>query len=223
MRISQSAFDAVTRWAAEARATWARMSPDAPERLVTPGSPGFRCQPHSCDALCCHSPYLAGVSERDVALLRAGGAEPLTFLDIDPGRLEELFGQGMRWSQFVTLRQEEGRCGFLNDDLSCGAYERRPDGCALYPHRLVFAPRGGDRIATNVESVDLLDQSVRVALGWEPGEPPYVPLVLRDLACPGFTEPALGETDYAALLERVWQVDACTNHAWPCERHTELA
>ncbi len=199
------------------------MAPDAPERLVAPGTPGFRCQPQTCDALCCRSPYLAGVSERDVSLLREGGEEPLHFLDIDPGQLQELLGQGMRWSQFVTLRQEESRCVFLGEDLSCGAYERRPDGCALYPHRLVFVPPGGDRIATNVESVDLLDRSVRIALGWEPGEPPYVPLVLRDLACPGFTEPPLSSAGYTALLERIWDLDACTNHAWPCERHGDSA
>ena len=76
---------AVERWSAVAREKWRAIAPDAPERLVGPGSPSFRCQPNICDALCCGAPYLAGTSERDVAGLREAGEETIHFLDIDPG------------------------------------------------------------------------------------------------------------------------------------------
>ena len=71
---------------------------------------------------------------------------------------------------------------------------------------------------------------MRIALGWvaaeraEGGrEPAYVPLLLRDMSCPGFTEAPLGGDGYAALLERIWELDACTSHAWPCARHEHRA
>ena len=216
----------IERGAEAARAKWLAIAPQAPERLIVPGSPGFRCQPVSCDALCCGAPYLAGTSERDVAALHAAGHETIEFLDIDPGELSELFAQGQRWSQIVTLRQDEaGRCTFLQPDLSCGVYGARPDGCALYPYRLVFVPVDGDQILTTAENVDALDLSVRQALGRgddqaedeAPAE--YVPLVLRDMSCPGFTEDQIDSGDYAALLARIWELDGCSSHARACERH----
>ena len=225
---------AVERWSAVAREKWRAIAPDAPERLVGPGSPSFRCQPNICDALCCGAPYLAGTSERDVAGLREAGEETIHFLDIDPGELTELFDQGQRWSQIVTLRQESGRCVFLQDERRCGVYGQRPDGCALFPYRIVFVPREEERIAVTIDSVEAMDRSVRIALGWTAGGggfkgsaagglPEYVPLVLRDMSCPGFTEAPMGSEDYAALLERIWELDACTSHAWPCDRHEHLA
>ena len=231
-------WSAVERWSALAREKWRAIAPDAPERLVGPGSPGFRCQPDGCDALCCGAPYLAGTSERDVAGLREAGEETIHFLDIDPAELTELFEQGQRWSQIVTLRQESGHCVFLQDERRCGVYEKRPDGCALYPYRIVFVPREEERIAVSIDTVEAMDRAVRIALGWlggwagggtgvegapAGGEPAYVPLVLRDMSCPGFTEAPLGADGYAALLERIWELDACTSHAWPCERHEHLA
>lgn len=221
---------AVEHWSAVAREKWRAIAPDAPERLMGPGSTSFRCQPDVCDALCCGAPYLAGTSERDVAGLREAGEETIHFLDIDPGELTELFDQGQRWSQIVTLRQESGRCVFLQDERRCGVYDQRPDGCALYPYRIVFVPLEGERIAVTIDSVEAMDRSVRIALGWAglggvapDGEPAYVPLVLRDMACPGFTEAPMSSDDYAALLERIWELDACTSHAWPCDRHEHLA
>lgn len=215
---------ALQRWAAVARDKWAAIAPQVPERLVGPHTPAFRCRPHDCDAMCCRAPYLAGASERDVARLHDAGHATLTFLDIDPATLDEMLGHRLRWSEVVSLRQTRaGACTFLQDDLACGAYADRPDGCAQYPHRLIFVPADGDRIATHVDSVEALDRSVRIALGWQPGDPAYVPLLLRDTACPGFTEPPLGLDGYAALLERVWSLDACASHAWPCERHESLA
>ena len=109
----------------------------------------------------------------------------------------------------------------MQDDRSCGVYGERPDGCALYPYRLVFVPRAGDQIAVNVDGVEALDRSVRIALGWTASqstraagvEPAYVPLLLRDMSCPGFTEAPLETGDYAALLERIWELDAYTSHA----------
>jgi hypothetical protein len=90
------------------------------------------------------------------------------------------------------------------------------------------------RIAVTIDRVEALDRSVRIALGWTAGGgglkgaaagglPEYVPLVLRDMSCPGFTEAPMGSEDYAALLERIWELDACTSHAWPCDRHEHLA
>ncbi len=229
---------AVERWAAVAREKWRAIAPDAPERLVSPDSKSFRCQPDICDALCCGTPYLAGTSERDVAGLRRAGEEAIHFLDIDPGDLTELFQQGQRWSQIVTLRQESGRCVFLHDERRCGVYEDRPDGCALYPYRIVFVPREEEHIAVSIDSVEAVDHSVRIAMGWLDSRggggrttggaaagrlPAYVPLVLRDMSCPGFTEAPLRTDGYAALLGRIWELDACTNHAWACQRHEPRA
>lgn len=206
-----------------ARAKWALIAPQAPERLIGPGSPSFRCVPDTCDAMCCRSPYLAGMSERDVALLNQAGHQTLDFLDIDPSDLQDLLGQGLRWSQIITLRHEDDSCVFLQDGRSCGVYANRPDGCMLYPYRFVFVPREGDQIATHVDGVELLDRSVRIALGWESGEPDFIPLMLRDMSCPGFTEDPLDPSGYHDLLESLWAVDACTNHARPCDRHGALA
>ncbi|MEP0773323.1 MAG: YkgJ family cysteine cluster protein, partial [Acidobacteriota bacterium] len=74
------------------------------------------CLRHACHA-CCLDTRMT-LTEADVARLRAAGEEHF-FITAPDGS----------WQ----LRNVNGRCVFLTADGRCSVYERRPEGCALYP------------------------------------------------------------------------------------------
>ena len=78
-------------------------------------------------------------------------------------------------ASLALLRQDgEGTCALLQG-LRCSAYEARPDGCRQYP----FMPH---------------------TVSDEEGE---LPLLLRDLACPGFIGEPLSEAAWDELVDSI--------------------
>jgi Fe-S-cluster containining protein len=73
------------------------------------------CQRHDCH-LCCVDTQMT-LTEADVARLESAGYSGFARLNRD-GDLE--------------LRNRDGRCVFL-DGGHCRVYDRRPDGCRLFP------------------------------------------------------------------------------------------
>ena len=129
----------------------ARLDPDP---VVRPGTPEFRCLADECGAMCCRSPYRVDLGEDEVGRL-AREVDVSVVLD--------------ERASMVLMHQVDDACVLLGDDLRCGAYEVRPNGCRDYPFRL----------------------------DWTEGEP----RVVRDLGCPGFVGPPMGEAEYEQLLD----------------------
>ena len=175
------------------------------ERLVHPGTPSFRCQPQACDALCCRSPYRVDPSEQEVDILIRRGEDPAAFLE--------------EGGVIPLLTQPRGACSFLGDDLACGVYEGRPEGCVQYPYLLLFVPREGAPLVTARGPSEELDTAIEAAAGGSPQESGHVPLLLRDLACPGFTEEPLTFEQYADLLRNLRRLERCRIGAGACARH----
>lgn len=89
--------------------------------VVRPGTPSFRCLADECGAMCCRNPYRVDLGEDEVSRL-AGEVDVAEVLD--------------ERASMVLMRQVEDSCVLLGDDLRCGAYEARPNGCRDYPFRL---------------------------------------------------------------------------------------
>lgn len=71
--------------------------------------------------MCCRNPYRVDVGEAEVARL-AGEVDVSEVLD--------------ERASMVLMRQVDDACVLLGDDLRCGAYGVRPNGCRDYPFRL---------------------------------------------------------------------------------------
>ena len=71
--------------------------------------------------MCCRNPYRVDLGEDEVGRL-AGEVDVSEVLD--------------ERASMVLMRQVEDACVLLGDDLRCGAYEVRPNGCRDYPFRL---------------------------------------------------------------------------------------
>ena len=89
--------------------------------VVRPGTPSFRCLADECGAMCCRNPYRVDLGEDEVARL-AGEVDVAEVLD--------------ERASMVLMRQVGDACVLLGDDLRCGAYAVRPQGCRDYPFRL---------------------------------------------------------------------------------------
>ena len=179
---------------ARARAIWRGIAPQAPERLVVPGTPAFLCQYLACVGMCCRAPLLAAVTPRDLARLGPAQAGAV-IIPRDP------------WDgpPVPRMRKDpDGACVLLQPEGGCGVYERRPTSCRTYPYELFFATPAGDPVLAEASPAACAAAiAAAVAGGLEPAAP-VVPLVTRDLFCPGFTEAALTPDGYAALLETLW-------------------
>ena len=126
--------------------------------VVRPGTPSFQCLADECGAMCCRNPYRVDLGEDEVARL-SGEIDVAEVLD--------------ERASMVLMRQLDDSCVLLGDDLRCGAYEVRPNGCRDYPFRL-------DREAAG-----------------------QGPRLLRDLACPGFVGPPMMESEYRKLVNQL--------------------
>lgn len=89
--------------------------------VVRPGTPSFRCLADECGAMCCRNPYRVDLGEDEAGRL-AGEVDVAEVLD--------------ERASMVLMRQVDDACVLLGDDLRCGAYEFRPNGCRDYPFRL---------------------------------------------------------------------------------------
>ncbi len=139
------------------------------------------------------------------------------------GKPEILQGDQKSKSTQNTLtwlpQDTNGKCTFLRQDNSCGCYSTRPNSCAQYPYTLLFIPVNGQKILSHTNNVEALEQSVRIATAEFNGTPNYVPLIIRDSACPGFTGKVIGETPYNTLMSELWSLSACFEYNLPCHRH----
>lgn len=211
-----------------ARTTWDTIGGGA-DRLVTPDSPAFTCQPNLCDSMCCRAPYTASLSIWDIEALERQHLDAAQFLAIGassaphpatvhrdrPGYKREEHRSTLWWLDQPT----DERCTFLGSDGGCSVYDARPNGCAQYPHTLVFTPIDSPKLVARHSDIEALDLAVRIAAGAAVGAAAYVPLVLRDTACPGFTGPPIGRNAYQRLLLELWDWGACFDSNQPCERH----
>ena len=102
---------------------------------MRPGSPSFRCLADECDAMCCRSPYRVDLGEDEVVRL-AGELDVAEVLD--------------ERASMVLMCQSNEACVLLGDDLRCGAYEVRPDGCRMYPFRLEESEAGEERVVRDL-------------------------------------------------------------------------
>lgn len=159
--------------------------------LVLPGDAGFVCQADLCDAWCCRNLTVALDDADADRIERSTGAIRPAFLECEDGNPIAL-----PLVQPYLLGRRDGACVFLAADRRCSTYAGRPDACRLYPHSLLFvdaetgkplSPLAPDRRA-----------AVEAALDGRGHE--MVPLVIRHLACPGFTGPPLDESAWRALL-----------------------
>ncbi len=217
--------EALREMLGRAQAAWLRIDPRRPERLVTPATPAFRCQPDTCNAACCRV-YVAPVTWWDAGLLRRGGLDvSVAVIDAEELRPPEMRPQEMRQppaSPRISLRRTDaGACVFLGSDRRCGIYPHRPNGCVLYPYTLAFVDAETQRLLPDNQDPAALDHAVRVAAGRDPGTAAVIPALLRDSWCPGFTDAPLGEAGYARLLLDLWPLDACTTYDRPCARHPD--
>ena len=199
------------------------------DRLVTPDSPTFHCQPDLCDSMCCRAPYTASVSiwdiealereQRDAAQFLAVGSStaphPATVVRDRLGHKQETQRSALWWLDQPT----DDSCTFLADGGGCTVYDSRPNGCAQYPHTLVFTPIDSPTLVARHTDIDGLDRAVRIAAAAANGAAAYVPLILRDTACPGFTGPPIGREAYQRLLLDLWAWATCFDANRPCERH----
>ncbi len=92
------------------------------EPVVRPGTPAFRCLADECGAMCCRNPYRVDLGEDEVIRLAR---------EVD---VSEVLDE--RASMVLMLQPEGDACVLLGEDLRCGAYEVRPNGCRDYPFRL---------------------------------------------------------------------------------------
>ncbi len=90
--------------------------------VVRPGTPSFKCQADECGAMCCRNPYRVDLGEDEVSRLSR---------EVD---VSEVLDE--RTSMVLMLQTEGDACALLGEDLRCGAYEVRPNGCRDYPFRL---------------------------------------------------------------------------------------
>ena len=72
--------------------------------------------------MCCRNPYRVDLGEDEVSRL-AGEVDVSEVLD-------------ERASTVLMLQPKGDACVLLGDDLRCGAYAVRPNGCRDYPFRL---------------------------------------------------------------------------------------
>ena len=138
----------------------------------------FVCIADECEALCCRAPYRVDLDEAESARL------------IPLAEIEE------HGAVALVAQRESGACVLLRDDLRCDAYALRPRGCEQYPYLLHF--EGGDGLG-----VDQLDAAVEA---WADGVGvgAVTPLLMRDLACPGFVGEAISRQEWGELLRWVW-------------------
>lgn len=71
--------------------------------------------------MCCRNPYRVDLGEDEVGRL-AREVDVSVVLD--------------ERASMVLMRQVDDACVLLSEDLRCGAYEVRPNGCRDYPFRL---------------------------------------------------------------------------------------
>ena len=90
--------------------------------VVRAGTPAFRCLADECGAMCCRNPYRVDLGEDEVIRLAR---------EVD---VSEVLDE--RASMVLMLQPEGDACVLLGEDLRCGAYEVRPNGCRDYPFRL---------------------------------------------------------------------------------------
>lgn len=165
--------------------------------LVLPGSPAFVCQADLCDAWCCRNLTVA-LDEADVARLeRETGRMPVTFLESERG-----VPIALPLAQPYVLGRGDSACVFLAADRRCGAYPGRPGACRLYPHSILFVDAESGRPLTL--SAPDRRAAVEAALHGEGHE--VLPLLLRHLACPGFTGPPLDMAAWCALLAETYSL-----------------
>ncbi len=153
-------------------------APGSAERLVLPGMRSFVCIADECEALCCRAPYRVDLDEVESARL------------IPLAEIEE------HGAVALLAQRKSGACVLLRDDLRCDAYALRPRGCEQYPYLLHF--EGADGLG-----VDQLDAAIEA---WADGEGggDVTPLLMRDLACPGFVGDAISQAEWGELLRWVW-------------------
>lgn len=165
--------------------------------LVLPGSPAFICQADRCDAWCCRNLTVA-VDNLDVARIeRETGHRPATFLESERG-----VPIALPLSQPYVLGRGEGACVFLEEDRRCGAYRGRPDACRLYPYSVLFA----DVETGRPLRLPAPDRRAAVEAALRGDGCDVLPLLMRHLACPGFTGPAIDEAEWRTLLAETYSL-----------------
>ena len=177
---------------------WARVRERyGSHRLVLPGEPSFRCRPHACDASCCRAFNVAldgGEAER----LRTATRWPASrFLECEDGEPIAL-----PLAKPFVLGRRDGRCLFLEPDLTCAQYEARPDACRSYPHQVAFVEgTSGRPVQPSAEAGRRAVEAV--IAGQTPPGP--LPLLLRHEPCPGFEGPPSTAEAWAALLRETYR------------------
>ncbi len=166
-------------------------------RLVLPGEPSFRCRPHDCDAYCCRA-FNVALGGGEAARLRAATRAPASqFLECEDGEPIAL-----PLAKPFVLGRREGRCVFLDADMTCDQYEARPDACRSYPHQVVFVEaRGGRAVQPSAEAGR---RAVEAIIAGRTPEGP-LPLLLRHDQCPGFEGPPSTVEAWAALLRETYR------------------
>lgn len=165
--------------------------------LVMPGSPSFICQPTVCTAHCCHAFSVSmGESEAE-RMTRETGMQRVRFLELEDGEPISL-----PLAQPYLLAREGGHCRFLGADLGCTVYSGRPNACRLYPHFVVFFDPGAGKMTTPQPAE--ARTAVETLLSGEP--PPFVPLLLGHVECPGFIGEPLSEAAWRSLLAATCQL-----------------
>lgn len=181
---------------AEQKATWALIEERyAGYRLVLPGEPSFICQAELCDAHCCRA-YNVALNDDEVARLAAAGPEPPSrFLECEDGEPINLPLE----RPFVLGRQGD-HCLFLSEERTCEQYAARPDACQLYPHQIIFVEASGRPAQPSAPARQRALQSL---LGGE-ATGGVVPLLLRQVECPGFTGAPTSAPEWATLVRATY-------------------
>ncbi|MCC6381106.1 MAG: YkgJ family cysteine cluster protein [Dehalococcoidia bacterium] len=158
--------------------------------LLEIGDASFVCKAADCAAHCCKV-FSVSLGEAEVGrLASATGWPPARFLESEDGR-----PLALPLAQPYLLKRRGRGCGLLGDDLLCGVYDGRPDACRLYPHFVLLLSREGGPVQPDAES---LASALAAAATGDAHEPAAV--LVRHLACPGFTGPPLDEAAWLALL-----------------------
>lgn len=166
--------------------------------LVVPGVPAFRCQPSLCNAHCCRA-FSVAMDEADAERMQSeSGLVRPSFLETDDGELLTL-----PLAHPYLLQRREGACMFLDgEDLGCEQYTGRPNACRLYPHFLLWWDSSAARV---VQPADVDGRAAIVAAaGGEAGA--LVPLLVRHVECPGFTEGPLSTAAWRDLLQSTFRL-----------------
>jgi len=171
------------------KAAWQRVAAQYPAySLVLPGDPAFICQAQECTAHCCHA-FSVSLGELEVErMAQRSGLAPSRFLESEDG--EPL---ALPLLQPYLLSREGGHCSLLQDDMSCGQYDGRPDACRLYPFQVVLVGEDGP---TTVATGEYIELALGNLMADEDTE--RVPLLLRHLECPGFTGEPLTLKEWTA-------------------------